>query len=175
MTRSAAVPAGTRLVFGASGYIGSNLVPALVAAGHRVRATARNIEVLEARGWDGVDLAQADALDVDSLRDALAGVDTAYYLVHSMAAGRDFAAIDRQAACNFARAAADAGVRRIVYLGGLIPPNPRSQHLLSRRDRRVLRAAPAVAGRDRRSAAQLPRPGHGDPGRDDHRARIRRL
>ena len=143
MTRSAAVPAGTRLVFGASGYIGSNLVPALVAAGHRVRATARNVEVLEARGWDGVDLAKADALDVDSLRDALAGIDTAYYLVHSMAAGRDFAAIDRQAAANFARAAADAGVRRIVYLGGLIPPNPRSQHLLSRAETgEVLRSFP---------------------------------
>ena len=143
MTRSAAVPAGTRLVFGASGYIGSNLVPALVAAGHRVRATARNVEVLEARGWDGVDLVPADALDVDSLRHALEGVDTAYYLVHSMAAGRDFAAIDRQAAGNFARAAADAGVRRIVYLGGLIPPNPRSQHLLSRAETgEVLRSFP---------------------------------
>ncbi len=86
---------------------------------------------------------QADALDVDSLRDALAGIDTAYYLVHSMAAGRDFAAIDRQAAGNFARAAADAGVRRIVYLGGLIPPNPRSQHLLSRAETgEVLRSFP---------------------------------
>src|SRR5512137_2179902 len=143
MTRSAAVPAGTRLVFGASGYIGSNLVPALVAAGHRVRATARNVEVLEARGWDGVDLVPADALDTDPLRDALAGVDTAYYLVHSMAAGRDFAAIDRQAAGNFARAAANAGVRRIVYLGGLIPPNPRSEHLRSRAETgEVLRRFP---------------------------------
>ena len=143
MTRSAAVRAGTRLVFGASGYIGSNLVPALLAAGHRVRATARNVEVLEARGWTGVELAQADALDVASLHRALAGVDTAYYLVHSMAAGRDFAAIDRQAAGNFARVAAEAGVRRIVYLGGLIPPNPRSQHLLSRAETgEVLRSFP---------------------------------
>ncbi len=121
-----------RLVFGASGYIGSNLVPALLAAGHRVRATARNVEVLEARGWTDVELVRADALDPASLAPALAGVDTAYYLVHSMAAGRDFAALDRQAAENFARAAAAAGVRRIVYLGGLIPPNPRSQHLKSR-------------------------------------------
>jgi uncharacterized protein YbjT (DUF2867 family) len=121
-----------RLVFGASGYIGSNLVPALLAAGHQVRASARNVEVLEARGWTGVDLVRADALDSGSLSRALTGVDTAYYLVHSMAAGHDFAAIDRLAAENFARAAASAGVRRIVYLGGLIPPNPRSQHLRSR-------------------------------------------
>jgi uncharacterized protein YbjT (DUF2867 family) len=126
-----AVPA-LHLVFGASGYIGSNLVPELLRSGRRVRATARNVEVLEGRGWSGVELAQADALDPDTLPAVLAGVDVAYYLVHSMAAGRDFAAIDRQAAENFARAAAVAGVRRIVYLGGLIPPNPKSQHLRSR-------------------------------------------
>ena len=121
-----------QLVFGASGYIGSNLVPELLRSGRRVRATARNVEVLEGRGWSGAELARADALDPTTLPAVLAGVDVAYYLVHSMAAGRDFAAIDRQAAENFARAAAAAGVRRIVYLGGLIPPNPRSQHLRSR-------------------------------------------
>ena len=132
-----------RLVFGASGYIGSNLVPALVAAGHRVRASARNVEVLEARGWHGVELVAADALDPASLGKALEGVDTAYYLVHSMAAGREFAALDRQAAENFARAAAVARVRRIVYLGGLIPPDPRSEHLRSRAETgEVLRRFP---------------------------------
>ena len=120
------------VVFGASGYIGSNLVPELLRAGHRVRATARNIEVLEGRGWQGVEPVRADALDPASLPAALAGADVAYYLVHSMAAGSDFAAIDRRAAENFARAAEKAGVRRIVYLGGLIPPDPRSQHLKSR-------------------------------------------
>jgi uncharacterized protein YbjT (DUF2867 family) len=132
-----------RLVFGASGYIGSNLVPVLVAAGHRVRATARNVEVLEARNWQAVELVGADALDPPSLARALEGVEVAYYLVHSMAAGSDFAAIDRRAAENFARAAAHAGVRRIVYLGGLIPPDPRSQHLLSRAETgEVLRRQP---------------------------------
>jgi uncharacterized protein YbjT (DUF2867 family) len=132
-----------RLVFGASGYIGSNLVPALLAAGQRVRATARNVEVLEARNWRGVELVRADALDPASLGPALAGVDVAYYLVHSMAAGRDFAALDREAAANFARAAAAAGVRRIVYLGGLIPPDPRSEHLRSRAETgEILRSFP---------------------------------
>jgi len=120
------------LVFGASGYIGSNLVPELLAAGRRVRASARNVEVLEGRGWADVELAQADALDPATLPAALAGVEVAYYLVHSMAAGRELGRLDREAAANFARAAAEAGVRRIVYLGGLIPPDPRSQHLRSR-------------------------------------------
>ena len=132
-----------RLVFGASGYIGGNLVPALVAAGQRVRATARNVEVLEARHWPGVQLVAADALNPATLAAALEGVDTAYYLVHSMAAGSNFAALDREAAENFARAAAEAGVRRIVYLGGLIPPDPRSQHLRSRAETGdVLRSHP---------------------------------
>lgn len=125
-------PAPLYLVFGASGYIGTNLVPRLLAAGRRVRATARNPEVLEGRGWHGPELVAADALDPATLAPALEGVDTAYYLVHSMASGRDFAALDREAAENFGRAAAAAGVRRIVYLGGLLPEHPRSEHLRSR-------------------------------------------
>jgi len=131
------------LVFGASGYVGSNLVAELLRSGRRVRATARNVEVLEGRGWEGAENVRADALDPDSLPPVLQGVDVAYYLVHSMAAGPAFAKIDREAAANFARAAAAAGVRRIVYLGGLIPPNPRSQHLRSRAETGdVLRQGP---------------------------------
>ena len=120
------------LVFGASGYIGTNLVPFLCAEGRRVRATARNVEVLEGRGWDGVDLRRADALSPETLDPVLEGVDTAYYLVHSMAAGKGFPALDADAARNFAALAARRGVRRIVYLGGLIPAAPRSKHLKSR-------------------------------------------
>jgi uncharacterized protein YbjT (DUF2867 family) len=125
-------PAPLQLVFGASGYIGTHLVARLQAAGRRVRATARNPEVLAARGWDGVECVAADALEPATLPSVLQGVDVAYYLVHSMAAGRGFSSLDREAARNFGQAAAAAGVRRIVYLGGLIPANARSEHLRSR-------------------------------------------
>lgn len=123
-----------RLVFGATGYIGSHLVPRLLRSGFAVRASGRNRKALESRGWAGPELVEADALQPETLPAALQGVDTAYYLVHSMAAGREFGALDLEAAGNFAAAAAAAGVRRIVYLGGLIPPQPESEHLVSRRD-----------------------------------------
>ena len=109
------------LVFGASGYVGSNLVPRLARECVRLRACARNRKVLEARAWPGVELAEADALAPETLSAALAGVDVAYYLVHSMAAGEDFGRLDLEAADNFAAASARAGVKRIVYLGGLVP------------------------------------------------------
>jgi uncharacterized protein YbjT (DUF2867 family) len=134
MPNSTTDPRPLMLVFGASGYIGSNLVPALLAAGARVRAAASNRNVLEAREWPGAELVAADALAPDSLPAALEGVDTAYYLVHSMASGRRFGHLDLVAAGNFADAAARAGVRRIVYLGGLVPPDARSEHLLSRKE-----------------------------------------
>ncbi len=120
------------LVFGASGYIGTNLTPRLMEEGWQVRAAARHRAVLEARAWQGTELVQADALDPGTLPPALQDIDVAFYLVHSMAAGSDFAELDIQAAKNFAAAAADAGVQRIVYLGGLIPADPRSMHLRSR-------------------------------------------
>ncbi len=128
----AAPPLGLALVFGASGYIGTNLTPRLLAGGWRVRAAARHREVLEARSWQDVDLVEADALRPQSLDAVLTGVDVAFYLVHSMAAGSRFADLDIEAARNFASAAAKAGVSRIVYLGGLIPERPKSQHLASR-------------------------------------------
>ena len=99
-----------------------------------MRASGRNRKVLDARDWPGVERVEADALVPDSLPAALADVDTAYYLVHSMAAGQDFGRLDLQAAENFAAAADRAGVRRIVYLGGLIPADADSEHLVSRRD-----------------------------------------
>ena len=130
-------------MFGATGYIGSHLVPRLLRDGFRVRASGRNRKALEARGWTGLELVEADALQPDSLPAALQGVDTAYYLVHSMAAGSNFGQLDLQAAENFAAAAGAAGVRRIVYLGGLVPKDPDSEHLRSRRDTGVrLRQGP---------------------------------
>jgi len=122
------------LVFGATGYVGAHLVPRLLREGCTVRASGRNRKVLDARDWPGVELVEADALLPDSLPGALAGVDTAYYLVHSMAAGQGFGGLDVQAAENFAAAAAEAGVRRIVYLGGLVPDDADSEHLVSRRE-----------------------------------------
>jgi len=135
MTPGADAPAGSEpltVVFGASGYVGTNLVPHLASAGQRVRAVARQRRVLEARGWQGVELVEADALDPATLPAALAGCRVAYYLVHSMASGANFGRLDREAARNFAQAAAAADVQRIVYLGGLVPEGADSEHLLSR-------------------------------------------
>ncbi len=120
------------LVFGASGYIGSNLVPFLTERHHHVRAAARNRRVIEGRGWRKVECVEADALEPESLAAALENIETAYYLVHSMAAGAQFGRLDLVAAANFRDAAAVAGVKRIVYLGGLIPSDPESEHLQSR-------------------------------------------
>jgi uncharacterized protein YbjT (DUF2867 family) len=122
------------LVFGASGYIGGHLVPRLLAAGKRVRAVARDTASLERVGWEGVERVSADALRPETLDPVLAGVDTAYYLVHSMGAGKDFGRLDLECADNFAAAAARAGVRRVVYLGGLIPAGAQSEHLVSRKE-----------------------------------------
>jgi uncharacterized protein YbjT (DUF2867 family) len=120
------------LVLGASGYIGTHLVPFLAARGAAVRAAARRVRALEAHAWTGVETVGADALDEASLDRALQGIEVAYYLVHSMASGADFPQRDRQAAAHFAAAAARAGVQRIVYLGGLQPRGAASPHLASR-------------------------------------------
>ena len=124
------------LVLGASGYIGTHLAPRLAQRGHRVRAAARRLDALQARGWRNVELAQANALAPSSLDHALDGVEIAYYLVHSMASGAHFARRDRRAADHFRDACARAGVRRIIYLGGLQPPGSDgvSPHLASRRE-----------------------------------------
>jgi uncharacterized protein YbjT (DUF2867 family) len=121
------------LVTGATGFVGGHLVPALLAAGHSVRALVRDPG--EYDGPDGVDVATGDLLDAGSFDAALDGVDAAYYLVHSMHAGKDYAERDRRAARNFRRAADEAGVGRVVYLGGLGEDDERlSKHLRSRRE-----------------------------------------
>jgi uncharacterized protein YbjT (DUF2867 family) len=123
------------LVTGATGYVGGRLLMALQQTGHRVRCLARRPEALLGRVAVGTEVVQGDCLNPASLAPALAGVHTAYYLVHSLGAIKDFAAIDRDAARNFGCAARDAGVRRIVYLGGLGESrDDLSSHLRSRQE-----------------------------------------
>ncbi|MBI5948170.1 MAG: DUF2867 domain-containing protein [Chloroflexi bacterium] len=118
---------GLVLVLGASGYVGSHLVPRLVDAGHNVRAASRRPENLEGREWAGVERVHVDPEQEGSLASALAGVDTAYYLAPSIANGAGSAARDREAARRFRDAAAAAGVRRIILLGALVPPEGSSR------------------------------------------------
>ena len=132
----AAVTPLTVAVTGVTGYVGGRLVPELIAVGHHVRAVARNPSRLRGRSWFGdVEIVQADVSVLDETRAALQGVDVAYYLVHSLGSGSRFEARDRATALNFARAAREAGVGRIVYLGGLFPEGEElSPHLESRRE-----------------------------------------
>src|SRR6476469_1123139 len=124
------------LVTGATGYVGGRLVPRLLDAGHSVRCLVRDSSRLDGRPWEGVEVAQGDMLDRDTLPPALEGIDVTYYLVHSMLAGEDeFVRRDRQAAQNFAQAAQRAGVKRIIYLGGLGERGDHlSAHLSSRQE-----------------------------------------
>ena len=124
---------------GATGYIGGRLLDALEARGARVRCLSRRPEDLAARVGDGTEVVPGDVLRPTALLAALEGVETAYYLVHSMGSGGSFSAIDRRAATAFGRAARAAGVRRIVYLGGL-GEGDLSEHLASRQEvGRILR------------------------------------
>jgi uncharacterized protein YbjT (DUF2867 family) len=128
------------LLTGATGYVGGRLLSALQAEGRRLRCMVRHPEFLRPRVAPGTDVVAGDVLDPASLAAALAGVDTAYYLVHSMAGEGSFAAADRAGAENFARAARAAGIRRIIYLGGLGQGESLSTHLGSRHEvGRILR------------------------------------
>jgi uncharacterized protein YbjT (DUF2867 family) len=123
------------LVTGATGYIGGRLVPRLSAKGHQLRCVARNPDRLEGQRWPGVEIVRGDLENPEDTTRVLQGIDVAYYLVHSMAAGEAFRERDRLMALAFGRAAAKAGVRRIIYLGGLGDPEKvRSKHLVSRQE-----------------------------------------
>ena len=127
---------GLVLVTGATGYIGGRLVPRLIQEGHQVRVLVRREGRVRSRSWfDRVEVATGDAFDTQSLSQAMGGVDCAYYLIHSMGSGPDFRNLDITAARNFAQAAKEAGVRRIIYLGGLGKSDAGlSPHLRSRQE-----------------------------------------
>ncbi|MFF9088415.1 SDR family oxidoreductase [Streptomyces sp. NPDC014991] len=125
------------LVTGATGYIGGRLVPELLAAGHRVRCLARSPGKLRDHPWAGAtEVVRGDVTDAASVAEAMRDVDVAYYLVHALGSGSGFEETDRRAARLFGEQAKAAGVRRIVYLGGLapagVPVDRLSPHLRSR-------------------------------------------
>jgi uncharacterized protein YbjT (DUF2867 family) len=122
------------LVTGATGYIGGRLVPRLLDRGHVVRALARNPDKLADVPWrDRVEVVRGNLDDADSLSSAFEGMDVVYYLVHSMGAERDFVEAEARSARNVVAAAKRAGVKRLVYLGGLHPSDADlSPHLRSR-------------------------------------------
>src|ERR1700722_3112426 len=109
----------TILLTGATGYVGGRLLHRLVQEGRRVRCLTRRPEILAELVPRHLEVAAGDLLEFESLTVALAGVQVAYYLVHSMGASGSFEELDRRAASNFATAAARAGVRHVVYLSGL--------------------------------------------------------
>lgn len=123
------------LLTGATGYVGGRLLPALESSGVRLRCLARRPENLAGRVAASTEIVRGDLLDAASLVAALSGVRTAYYLVHSMGSAGDFRTEDRIAAENFGRAAVQAGVERVIYLGGLGDSSTElSSHLQSRQE-----------------------------------------
>jgi uncharacterized protein YbjT (DUF2867 family) len=124
----------TCLVTGATGYIGGRLVPELLDAGHRVRVMTRSPERLRDHPWAGrVEVVRTDAGDAGQVAAACAGADVVYYLIHALGTGPEFEATDRHTAQVMARAAREAGVGRLVYLGALEPEGEElSPHLRSR-------------------------------------------
>ena len=130
------------LLTGATGYIGGRLLRALEQRSIAVRCLCRNPEALRGRVAAGTQVVHGDLLNPATLGPALAGVQTAFFLVHAMQSGRDFERLESEAAQNFSRAAREAGVRRLIFLGGLAHGNDLSRHMRSRLETgNILRAS----------------------------------
>jgi uncharacterized protein YbjT (DUF2867 family) len=121
------------LLTGATGYVGGRLLASLLAAGHKVRCLCRDPSALRRPADPNCEVIAADVLNVETLPRAMAGIDTAYYLIHSMGDRGQFEELEARAARNFADAARAAGIRRIIYLGGLCKHSrTQSAHMRSR-------------------------------------------
>ena len=148
------------LVTGATGYVGGRLVPELLAAGHRVRVVARTPSKLSGRPWrPDVEVVEGDAQDAEVMRGAMDGVDVAYYLLHSIGTGKDFASTERQTAEVFAETAADAAWHESSTSAGSTP-----------RTRSCRNTWLAVRGRAR--PARIRRPDDRLPSRRHHRVGV---
>ena len=125
------------LIFGGTGYIGSKLIPQLVAEGHKVRCVVRDELNIRSYPWsEKVEIIEGDVLQSATLEKVFDSIDIIYYLVHSMQNSKgDFADLDRKAAQHVGEQAARAGVKRIIYLGGLgTRSDEQSKHLKSRHE-----------------------------------------
>ena len=126
----------TILVVGASGYVGSHLVPELANSGYQVKATGRNLKLLQKRGWNSIPNVELIELDLNQntdLRPLLAGVDAVFFLVHGMNHGHDFIDFELDAARHFSQALKLSPVQRVIYLGALQPVKGYSKHLAARK------------------------------------------
>ncbi len=135
------------LVTGATGYIGGRLIVELLKHGYRVRILARNADRLKYHPWiDQVEVSEGDAHNPDVLAEAMIGVDVAYYLLHALMSKDDFEQEEREMAEGFGKSAKASGVKRIVYLGGIIAPNEvMSPHLQARAETGEILRASGVA------------------------------
>jgi uncharacterized protein YbjT (DUF2867 family) len=148
---------GLILLTGATGYVGGRLLLALRAAGYHARCLARHPEVLAARHGSDLEIVRGDVLDPETLPAAMAGVYAAFYLVHSMGSRGNFAEEDVRAARQFGAAAREAGVKRIVYLGGLgSAGDALSDHLRSRQQTGRALAESGVPVVELRASVVLP-------------------